>query len=1213
MTSGVDDRVATPTPPPVSGWRRIVSISASLVSTQAVTAVLGLGFWSVAAHQSTIASVGVAGAAVSLMQLLASFGTLGLGTLLIARFPQTEQAVRRLLVRTSLAVAGTSAAVLALAVPWVAIHGFGAGNLRLVAGNPVDALGLTAGTALMAVTIVLDQAVLVLGAGSLQLERNIVSSGVKLVALLVLGALGHTAGMAIFLAWTIGNAVSLPVVAWRTRGGRALQASRRLVDLTVLRGLGRAAASHHALNITLQAPLQILPVIVTVLLSARENAYFSSANLVTVFVFALPYAMSIGLFAAADGNELEVLRRMRFTVPLGLAVSVAADLVLWPLAGFVLHIFGSAYAAGATDTLRVLVLAGLPFVVRDHFIALRRVQGRTTQAVGVIAAFSLVELAGAVVGAEIGGTVGLCAVWVAILFVEALLLVVPLLRAVRALPPVTARAGGAGAGIAMAAGGPGMDGPDGLAADGVTATDDGVTLALADGVSLLSDGAPLAVDRAGMATLVARVARVFSRPGRGRRGPGGADGGSGWPGATAALDAAADDHRAAAGPRGHDLTGPALTIMAAGLVCMALAARTARTGGGGADALYVAGLVALFLPAALRIVLGRTGDVERLVLAVALPVLLQISRILLYPTHVAYHDELIHANVLRQIADSHRLFADNPLLPVSGFYPGLEIASDAVHQVTGLSDFVSGLVVLVLARVVLALAIIGIIRALTHSTRAACVASVVYLCNSQMFFFNSQFSYQTLALPLSALTLYLFCTRTRGWRGLVLPVAAIVATALTHHLTSMLLVVALVVWLVLEVMLHGRRTADARDLAALAGAGLVAIVLAVLNPGNPVFSYLYSIGAAAADALQSFARGQQSKALFQDSAGSVTPAWQEDLALAAVVLVVVALVPGIIRARVWLSRRIAFAAVLCLVALVYPVIPAGHLTMSTAEVGDRSAGFVFVGVAFVVGWWSTRRRFHLVPATVVALLATVVFLGNIVLGTGPISEQLPGPYLVSADARSIDADNLAAARWLAANNPPGTRVYADRVAGLLDAAIGGQYTVLHVSTGVDASRILLDPEFGAADVRLIRAARISYVVVDLRDATGLPHEGVYVENGEFGGENRQRPVRLAALTKLAGVPGVRRVYDNGSLVIYDVRALLTGPVAGRGPTTLTTPVPTTPAPTTPAPSTPAPSTPLPTTTPAVTSTPVVTPQPSTAPVLPSAPAQTLTPEPPSTR
>ena len=167
----------------------------------------------------------------------------------------------------------------------------------------------------------------------------------------------------------------------------------------MLRGVGRLAVSHHALNVSIQAALQLLPVLVVVLVSAQANAAFNSAIMLSGFVFALPYAVSVGLFAAARGDETEVVRRMRLTIPFGLAVSAAADIVIFPLAGPVLHIFGPQYAADGTVLLRLVVLAGIPFVIKDHFIALRRVQGRTSQALVVTAAFLVAELAAATVGA----------------------------------------------------------------------------------------------------------------------------------------------------------------------------------------------------------------------------------------------------------------------------------------------------------------------------------------------------------------------------------------------------------------------------------------------------------------------------------------------------------------------------------------------------------------------------------------------------------------------------------------------------------------------------------------------------------------------------------------------------------------------------------------------------------------------------------------------
>lgn len=210
-----------------------------------------------------------------------------------------------------------------------------------------------------------------------------------------------------------------------------LARGRRIVEPKLFRGIGRLALSHNALNVSIQAALLVLPVLVTVLVSARANASFNAAIMLAGFVFALPYAISVGLFAAARGDESEVLTRMRLTIPFGLVVSAAADLVIFPLAGPLLHIFGQTYAADGTMLLRLVVLAGLPFVVKDHFIALRRVQGRTTQALAVTTAFLVFELAGAAFGAYVNGVIGLCVGWLAVLAVEAVVLAVPLLLAFR--------------------------------------------------------------------------------------------------------------------------------------------------------------------------------------------------------------------------------------------------------------------------------------------------------------------------------------------------------------------------------------------------------------------------------------------------------------------------------------------------------------------------------------------------------------------------------------------------------------------------------------------------------------------------------------------------------------------------------------------------------------------------------------------------------------
>ena len=168
---------------------------------------------------------------------------------------------------------------------------------------------------------------------------------------------------------------------------------------------------------------------------------------------------------------------------------------------------------------------------------------------------------------------------------------------------------------------------------------------------------------------------------------------------------------------------------------------------------------------------------------------------------------------------------------------------------------------------------------------------------------------------------------------------------------------------------------------------------------------------------------------------------------------------------------------------------------------------------------ATVRRWR---AWLLGVGATVVFIGSVVLGAGSISNQLPGPFRVSDDARSIDADNLAAADWMSRQPARATASStATASAACSPAPTATSSPSRHVGTGIDASRLLLDPEFGDRGRRPDPRGRHPLPVADRRNANGLPNQGVYIETGEFG-ERRTAPtpVPAAALRKFSSVPGV---------------------------------------------------------------------------------------------
>ena len=112
----------------------------------------------------------------------------------------------------------------------------------------------------------------------------------------------------------------------------------------------------------------------------------------------VPYLLTLLLFAEMSGDEGLLHRHVRRTLPLGLALSGGILVVVALAAPLVLRIFGSAYAMNGTTALRLLLLLGPAYVIKDHYVAIRRTQGRLGDAAKAMAAGSFAEAAGAALG-----------------------------------------------------------------------------------------------------------------------------------------------------------------------------------------------------------------------------------------------------------------------------------------------------------------------------------------------------------------------------------------------------------------------------------------------------------------------------------------------------------------------------------------------------------------------------------------------------------------------------------------------------------------------------------------------------------------------------------------------------------------------------------------------------------------------------------------------
>jgi O-antigen/teichoic acid export membrane protein len=400
----------------------------SLVGTTAVTSVLGFVYWWAAARLFSPATVGFASAAISIMLLLGTASMLGLGTMLISELPR-QPGKETSLISAALAVVGAVGGC--LGVVFALVAPFLSRDFQMLGASFENVALFAVGVGLTGISLVLDQAQIGLLQGSVQLWRNTVFAVAKLAALFAAAFwISHVVGMTVYATWGVGIACSLAALAVFSLVKGGWSGKNYLPEWRLLRKMGSASLKHHALNLALQAPSQLLPVLVTVVLSATATAWFYVSFMLANFVFIVPVSLTIVLFATTSMRPATLTHNARLTIGLSIVVSVLANCVLQLGSRQVLGFFGHGYAEQAAWCLRILGLGAFPLIIRNHYIAIRRIEGRLAQATLCIIAAGVLELGASALGAHLGGLSGLSLGWLTAVCIEAVFMFRPVWKIV---------------------------------------------------------------------------------------------------------------------------------------------------------------------------------------------------------------------------------------------------------------------------------------------------------------------------------------------------------------------------------------------------------------------------------------------------------------------------------------------------------------------------------------------------------------------------------------------------------------------------------------------------------------------------------------------------------------------------------------------------------------------------------------------------------------
>jgi serine/threonine protein kinase len=617
---------------------------------------------------------------------------------------------------------------------------------------------------------------------------------------------------------------------------------------------------------------------------------------------------------------------------------------------------------------------------------------------------------------------------------------------------------------------------------------------------------------------------------------------------------------------------PMLTLTNAfGADIVSCAFNSSRYNGTGLDTFFLLGLFVMVAPVAVRLLLPTPSRFERIGLLYVLGLCLYLVKIMTNPLYFTTPDEFLHWRTAQNIARTRHLFNQNSLLPVSPYYPGLEIVTNAFSTLSGLNIFYSGRVVIAVVHLLMILSLFIINEQITKSPRVASIATMIYMANSQFLLFDAGFIYESFALPLAAfmvlalgpcqlihigvkhakpvassalISIERLADQANSSRWLTLAVwIALAAMSLTHHVTSFFFDLLLLCWAIIDAVMH--RTSLLRSmLAKIAAFALIISITNILHPGNPIISYLFlsDIKQGLNQLGQVLAGTAGPRRLFDYGGTQPIPIWDRMLIASALVLPILCIPFG------WLClwqryRSNTLAVTFGVLAFFYSIIQSFRLTPTGIFFAVRSTAFLFIPVAFLLAifitqFWPTRDLCWRQMVLVTSILL-LLFLGGGMTAAGDSLINLPGPYGIMANGRSIEPEGIQAAIWASSHLKFDSRMGTDLTNQLLMGTYGGQDVVTPIADNIDLSPIFFSLDLNPNELSLLDQAQVRYLVVDLRLTRSLPTAGgIYYANAEPEANQHTIPIDVKAMTKFSTMPSVNTVFDSGNIIIYDVGGLL---------------------------------------------------------------------------
>jgi len=522
---------------------------------------------------------------------------------------------------------------------------------------------------------------------------------------------------------------------------------------------------------------------------------------------------------------------------------------------------------------------------------------------------------------------------------------------------------------------------------------------------------------------------------------------------------------------------------------------------------FWAGYFLAAAPVAWLIVSSRSSAATRGALVVALGIWSLAPTLLRTGSSPLFFDEFSHFRMLQDLVRTGHPVSSVGLLQIGASFPGLELVTSAMYHLSGLTLWLSALVIAAVAHVALLTGVYVLVRDAARSSRAGAVAAVVYSLNPSWLIFDAQFSYETLALPMLVWVLVFALRGARRRepgapllaRGVQIGIAALLTGAIvaTHSVTSAVCAISLLAIAIVATLQHRRTPTSPLVAWCLAVWALAVTTWRFADVGHPLLVYLgptFHFSQQLRQLLSVLGIGT-GLPLHNAFASSTAPLFEIVCAYLMLPILLVAFVWavwGLVGVRRELSALVpvaAFLGVLFFVSL--PLASA----VAYSEAVHRSWAFSFLGFAVVLGvavglaldgrilvtarsrrLWPPPTRWLRSLRPGLAACTIVVAIGSVSLGSST-AYRFGGAVAPETDPLYVGTQTSMVAGWFTHHAGRRDVVFANRYV-VRTIAIRSRVRV--VKPGGTEVLLLLTPRIELDKLYAYVRDRVTYIVFDRR-------------------------------------------------------------------------------------------------------------------------------------